>query len=76
MDSYTLAEAKAHLSALIDAVERGEEVVITRRGKPVARVVPERPRGKGVDWAKIDAHRASMPKTRLTVAEMRKKNLL
>ena len=32
-------EAKTHLAALLDRVERGEEVVITRRGKPVARLV-------------------------------------
>lgn len=32
------AEAKAHLSELLDRVERGEEIVITRRGRPVARI--------------------------------------
>ena len=32
-------EAKTHLSALLDQVARGEEVVITRHGKPVARLV-------------------------------------
>jgi prevent-host-death family protein len=44
MRTVGLAEAKAQLSALLDAVEAGEEVVITRRGQPVARVVRERPR--------------------------------
>lgn len=34
-------EAKNTLGSLLDRVERGEEVVITRRGKPVARLVPE-----------------------------------
>jgi prevent-host-death family protein len=33
-------EAKTHLSALLEAVEAGEEIVITRRGRPVARLVP------------------------------------
>lgn len=33
-------EAKNKLSALLDAVERGGEVIITRRGKPVAKLVP------------------------------------
>jgi prevent-host-death family protein len=33
-------EAKTHLSELLVAVEAGEEVLITRRGKPVARLVP------------------------------------
>jgi prevent-host-death family protein len=32
-------EAKTHLSDLLDRVERGEEIVITRRGRPVARLV-------------------------------------
>ena len=33
-------EAKNTLSALLDLVEAGEEVIITRHGKPVARLVP------------------------------------
>ncbi|CAA7623995.1 type II toxin-antitoxin system Phd/YefM family antitoxin [Magnetospirillum sp. UT-4] len=33
-------EAKNTLSALLDLVEQGEEVVITRHGHPVARLVP------------------------------------
>jgi prevent-host-death family protein len=36
MGTVNLEEAKAGLSALLDAVEAGEEVVITRRGRPVA----------------------------------------
>jgi prevent-host-death family protein len=35
-----VAEAKAKLSELIAAVERGEDVVIARGGVPVARIVP------------------------------------
>ena len=34
-------EAKTHLSELLAAVEKGETIVITRRGRPVARLVPE-----------------------------------
>jgi len=33
-------EAKNRLCALLDRVEHGEEIVIARRGKPVARLVP------------------------------------
>jgi len=36
-------EAKNRLGALLDRVERGEEIVITRRGKPVAKLVPAEP---------------------------------
>ncbi|MGO9604851.1 MAG: type II toxin-antitoxin system Phd/YefM family antitoxin [Candidatus Binataceae bacterium] len=35
-----LFEAKTHLSALIERVERGDEITITRHGVPVARLVP------------------------------------
>ena len=33
-------EAKTHLSALLDAVARGETILITKRGRPAARLVP------------------------------------
>jgi antitoxin (DNA-binding transcriptional repressor) of toxin-antitoxin stability system len=49
--SVNLAEAKAGLSALLDAVEAGEEMVITRRGRSVARLVRE----SGGEAAKGDA---------------------
>jgi prevent-host-death family protein len=39
-------EAKTQLSKLVERVEAGEEIVITRRGEPAARLVPER-RGGG-----------------------------
>ena len=43
-------EAKTHLSRLLDRVEAGEEVVIARAGKPVARLVPivARPRQRAL----------------------------
>jgi prevent-host-death family protein len=42
-------EAKNRLAALLDRVELGEDIVITRRGKPVAKLVPA---GLGFDRAK------------------------
>jgi prevent-host-death family protein len=36
----SLREANQHLSRYIEAVMRGEEVIITRRSRPVARLVP------------------------------------
>lgn len=33
-------DAKTHLSSLLDKVSRGEEVLITRRGLPVAKLIP------------------------------------
>lgn len=38
MPTVTVAEAKAQLSDILHRVEGGEEVIITRRGKPVARL--------------------------------------
>ncbi len=39
MESINIHAAKTHLSKLIDRVEHGEEIVISRAGKPVAKVV-------------------------------------
>ena len=42
MREVTVAEAKAQLSSLLDAVESGEPVLITRRGRAIAELVPRR----------------------------------
>ncbi|MNS85221.1 type II toxin-antitoxin system [compost metagenome] len=42
MQSIGIAEAKNNFSALIDLVEKGEEVRITRHGKEVVRMLPVR----------------------------------
>lgn len=44
MQTFSAFDAKTHFSKLLDLVEAGEEVRITRHGKPVARLVAERPR--------------------------------
>ena len=41
MNTVTALEAKTRLGELLDRVARGEEIVITRHEKPVARMVPE-----------------------------------
>ena len=61
MSEVSVAEAKAHLSAILDRVERGEEVVITRRGKPVAKVSGVAKKLEPIDWDEIDRIRESMP---------------
>lgn len=62
MVTVTLVEAKAQLSKLLDKVETGEEVVITRHGRPVAHL-------SAVPQAKqpvqsLTAFRARMPRLR------------
>lgn len=40
METVGAYEAKTHLARLLDRVARGESLTITRRGRPVARLVP------------------------------------
>lgn len=61
MDAVNLADAKAHLSELVDRVEAGDLIEITRRGKPVARLTAvARPR-KRIDAALLQSLTATMP---------------
>lgn len=46
MERIGIYDARAKLSELIERVQSGEEVVLTRHGEPVARLVPERKRRK------------------------------
>jgi len=41
MEIVQIGQAKAHLSGLLARVEAGEEIIIARRGKAVARLIPE-----------------------------------
>lgn len=41
MREIQASEAKTHLPQLLDDVERGETILITRHGRPIARLVPE-----------------------------------
>jgi prevent-host-death family protein len=38
--SVNIAEAKAHLSALVDRAAAGEEIILSRAGRPVPRLMP------------------------------------
>ena len=40
MDTVNIHEAKTHLSRLVDEVSAGEEIVIAKAGKPMARLIP------------------------------------
>ena len=67
-------EAKNTLSALLDLVERGEEVIITRHGRPTAKLVATKP---GVDRAQARAAaqriraRAAALKCNMTLDEIK-----
>ncbi len=49
MDIVNVHEAKTHLSKLLDRVEKGEEILLARNGKPVAKLIqaPKAPRVPG-----------------------------
>lgn len=61
MITVNLANAKARLSELLDQVEAGEEVVITRRGRPVAHMRPAVAAKKPLPLKKLAAFRAGAP---------------
>jgi prevent-host-death family protein len=70
-------DAKARLSALLDRVERGEEIVITRHNRPIARLIPEGP-GQNVAAARAAIagltrlrESLALKEIRLTPAEIR-----
>ena len=74
MDTVGAFEAKTKLSELLDLVERGSEITITRRGEPVARLVPI---SRGDEKARIKALIEEIKETRkesglkhTTLAEM------
>jgi prevent-host-death family protein len=67
MQSVTIREAREKISKLLDAVAHGEEVVILRRGKPVAklvRVVEHSP------FPDRTGFRASLPAAKVSTAEV------
>lgn len=61
MATISLADAKAHLSELVDRVESGDSVDITRRGKPVARLTAARQPRARVDLPALRRLTAAMP---------------
>ena len=76
MSHYSVAEAKNNFPKLLNRMLAGEEVIITRRGKPIGELKPTTQPAVGVvidlDW--LDAHRPPSLKPddlRDTVAEMR-----
>jgi prevent-host-death family protein len=63
------SEAKAHLLQLLDAVERGETVVITRHGRPIARLCPEQDRRRAEVESALQEIRAIARRTGKVTAE-------
>ncbi len=71
MREIQASEAKTHLPQLLDDVERGETIVITRHGRPIARIVPEAARRRADILAAIEEIRAARKNAQpITVEEI------
>lgn len=70
MLTVNLAEAKANLSALLDRVESGEDIVITRHGRAVARLSPAARPKRPLPLDELAAFRARMPRLRRSSAKL------
>ena len=70
MVTVNLAHAKAHLSELLDKVEAGEEVIITRHGRAVAHIRPVSRPKQPLMLDALAAFRAQMPRLRRPSAEL------
>jgi len=70
VDAINLADAKAHLSKLVDRVEAGDSIDITRRGRRVARLTTiARPR-KPIDASMLKALTTTMPPSNQNAADL------
>ncbi len=70
MLTVTLAQAKAQLSELLNKVEAGEEVIVTRRGKPVAHIRAAAKKLKPIPLEELAAFRARMPQLEKSSVEL------
>ncbi|MDG4873607.1 type II toxin-antitoxin system prevent-host-death family antitoxin [Mesorhizobium sp. WSM4935] len=70
MNEINLADAKAHLSELVDRVEAGDSIDITRRGKPVARLTAVAKPRKPIDVALLRSLTAVMPAQSESAADL------
>lgn len=75
MGSYSVAEAKSGLPALIDKASAGERVIITRHGRPVVELRPALPgsdvkRSGGLTW--LGERRRGRPRISISSLEVLK----
>ncbi|MBV1702894.1 MAG: type II toxin-antitoxin system prevent-host-death family antitoxin [Hyphomicrobiales bacterium] len=70
MTDVSVAQAKAHFSALVDKASSGELVGITRRGKLVAQIVPVEPPRKPINLDQLRALTNAMPRSSQASVEL------
>jgi prevent-host-death family protein len=62
MREIQASEAKTHLPRLLNDVERGETLIITRHGRPIARIIPE-----------VDRRQEEIDRAMATIKALRKR---
>jgi prevent-host-death family protein len=65
MQTIQASEAKTHFLRILDEVERGQTVIVTRHGKPIARIVPASPDSED--------RRAQIEQAMASILEIRKR---
>ncbi len=74
MQRVTVRETRQQISRLLDAVAAGEEIVIMRRGKPAARLLPTSEIETGrIHFPDRSTLRAMVPPAKLSAAELIRK---
>ena len=63
--NVSIKEAKNRLSELLHLAEKGETVVLTRHGKPVADLVAHKPKKGGINWEALAAYKKKHGITRV-----------
>lgn len=77
MPNYSVATTKDQLSRLIDKALAGEEVVITRHGKPTAELraveATDQPKASQAEWMeRLSRLRASMPRSDVSYLDLKR----
>lgn len=73
METVSVAHAKARLTEILHQVEAGAEIIVTRRGRAVARLAPiARPR-TAIDFAALDSLRARQTLARVPSSRLVRK---
>lgn len=68
METISVADTKAHLSELLARIEGGEEIMITRRGKPVARLCSVQQPRKAI--TSLADFRHELPRQKISASEV------
>jgi prevent-host-death family protein len=72
MQTIQASEAKTKFLSILDQVERGESMIITRHGKPIARIIPE----AQIDRERVERAMESMRALRQRIGKLSLEEIL